>query len=110
MSEETTAREFFNDIEKWFAKNEKTKASTQLANLVSMKYKAKRNIREYILEISNITSKPKSLKLELSEDLLVHLVLMSLPAQFSQFKVSYNCQKEKWTLSSFCNVCKRKRD
>ena len=83
MSQDTTAREFLNDLEKRFAKNEKAETSTLLANLVSMMYKVKGNIREYILDMSNIASKLKVLKLELSEDLLVHLVLISFPAQFS---------------------------
>ena len=60
-----------------------------------MKYKGQGNIMEYIMHMLNIASKLKALNLELSDDLLVHLVLLSLPAQFSQFKVSYNCQKEK---------------
>ncbi|XP_060965609.1 uncharacterized protein LOC133034525 [Cannabis sativa] len=38
------------------------------------------------MEISHFASKLKALKLELSDDLLVHLVLISLPPQFSQFK------------------------
>ena len=29
----------------------------------------------------------------------MHLFLLSLPTQLSQFKVSYNCQKEKWTIN-----------
>ena len=32
------------------------------------------------MQMSNIASKLKALKLELSDDLLVHLVLLSLPA------------------------------
>jgi hypothetical protein len=47
-----------------------------------MNYKGKGNIREYIMEMSNLASKLKALKLELPEDLLVHLVLISLPAHF----------------------------
>ena len=57
------------------------------------------------MRMSNIASKLKALKLELSDDVLVHLVLLSLPAQFSQFKVSYNCQKEKWTLNELISYC-----
>ena len=57
------------------------------------------------MQVSNIASKLKALKLELSDDLLVHLVLLSLPTQFSQFKVSYNCQKEKWTLNELISFC-----
>ncbi|RDX60874.1 hypothetical protein CR513_60950, partial [Mucuna pruriens] len=51
------------------------------------------------MEMSNLTAKLKSLKLEIAEDLLVHLVLISLPAHFGQFKVSYNTQKDKWSLN-----------
>ncbi|KAM6561585.1 hypothetical protein CsatA_030824 [Cannabis sativa] len=70
-----------------------------------MKFKGKENIREYIMEMSHLASKLKALKLELSDDLLVHLVLISLPPQFSQFKVSYNCQREKWTLNELISFC-----
>ena len=75
-----TASEFLKEIEKRFVKNDKAETSTLLTNLITMKYKGKTSIREYILEMSNIASKLKALKLELSEDLLVHLVLISLPA------------------------------
>ena len=93
------ASEYLAKIEERFAKNEKSETSTLLASLISMKYKAKGNIREYIMQMSHIASNLKAHKLEVPEDLLVHLVLLSLPTQFSQFKVSYNCQKEKWSLN-----------
>ena len=35
----------------------------------------------------------------------MHLVLISLPAHYSQFKVSYDCQKEKWTLNELISYC-----
>ncbi|KAL3613331.1 hypothetical protein CASFOL_042843 [Castilleja foliolosa] len=103
--EVTSAKDFLAEIEKHFAKNDKAETSTLLASLISMKYKGKGNIREYIMEMSNTASKLKALNLELSDDLLVHLVLISLPAHFSQFKVSYNCQKEKWTLNELISYC-----
>ncbi|KAL5555016.1 hypothetical protein UlMin_037252 [Ulmus minor] len=60
---------------------------TVLSKIVSMRYKGKGNIREYIMEMSNLVTKLRALKLELSDDKLVHLVLISLPAQFSPFKI-----------------------
>ena len=99
MSEETNAKRFLEVLEERFAKSEKAETTTVLRKLVSMKYKGNGNIREYILEMSHLASKLKTLKLELSDELLVYLVLISLPPQFSQFEVSYNCQKEKWTLN-----------
>ncbi|KAK9714501.1 hypothetical protein RND81_06G099300 [Saponaria officinalis] len=90
VSDEITgAKEFLAEIEKRFVKNDKAETSTLLQRLISRKYQfSKGNIREYIMEMSHIASKLKALKLDLSDDLLVHL-----------FKVSYNCQKEKWTLN-----------
>ena len=79
--------------------------STLLRKLVGMKYTNKENIREYIMEMSNIAGILKALKLQLSDDLLVHLVLISIPSQFSQFIVSYNTQKDKWTLNELISHC-----
>ncbi|KAK6160726.1 hypothetical protein DH2020_004107 [Rehmannia glutinosa] len=80
MSEKiTTTKEFLADIEKRFVKNKKAEIGTLLTNLISMRYGGKGNIREYIMEMSHTASKLRALKLELSEDLLVHLVLISLP-------------------------------
>ena len=62
------------------------------------------------MEMSHLASKLKALKLDLSDDLLEHLVLISLPAQFNQFKVSYNCQKEKWTLNELISFCAQEEE
>ena len=105
ISKGQSAKKFLEEIEQYFAKNEKAEMSNLLAKLISMKYKGKGNIREYIMEMSNLASKLKSLKLELGEDLLVHLVLISLPAHFGQFKVSYNTQKDKWSLNELISHC-----
>ena len=51
------------------------------------------------MEISHPASKFKTLKYEISEDLIVYLVLIFLPVSFNKFKVSYNCQKETWSLN-----------
>ena len=90
ISEGQGAKKFLEEIEQYFSKIEKMDRSNLLAKLISIKYKGKGNIRGYIMEMSNLASKLKSLKLELGEDLLVHLVLISLPTYFGQFKVSYN--------------------
>ncbi|RVW43382.1 Retrovirus-related Pol polyprotein from transposon TNT 1-94 [Vitis vinifera] len=105
IPEETQAKTFLDQIANRFAANEKVETSTILSKLVSMRYKGKENIREYIMEMSNLVTRLKALKLELSEDILMHLVLISLPTQFSPFKISYNTQKEKWTLNELIAQC-----
>ncbi|XP_058761088.1 uncharacterized protein LOC131634436 [Vicia villosa] len=86
IAESESAKKFLETIEQFFAKNDKVETSTTLSKLISMSYKGKGNIREYIMEMSLLASKLKALKLELPEDLIVHLVLISLPAHFGQFK------------------------
>ncbi|XP_028113672.1 uncharacterized protein LOC114311711 [Camellia sinensis] len=82
----TVAGEFLSEIQKRFAKNDKAETSTLLASLISIKYKGKGNVREYIMEMSHLASKLKALKLDLSDDLLVHLVLISLPHKLTNLR------------------------
>ncbi|KAL9682820.1 hypothetical protein QQ045_014629 [Rhodiola kirilowii] len=70
-----------------------------------MKYSGKDNVREHIMEISQLASKLKALKNDLSENILVHMVLISLPSEYSQCRNSYNCQREKWTLNELISFC-----
>ncbi|CAM8877638.1 unnamed protein product [Rhodiola kirilowii] len=101
----SSAKDYLAEFEKRFVENDKAKTSELLANLISMKYSGKGNVREHIMEMSQLASKLKALKFELSENLLVHLVLCSLPSEYSQFRISYNCQREKWTLDKAISFC-----
>ena len=55
--------------------------------------------------MSHLASKLRARKFDISEDLLMHLVLISFPRQFSQFKVSYNYQKDTWSLNELISHC-----
>ncbi|XP_073016185.1 uncharacterized protein [Primulina eburnea] len=105
IPEENDGKKFLTQIAYRFTANEKVETSTILNKLVLMWYKEKGNIREYIMEMSNLVTRLKAFKLELSEDIVVHLVLISLSAQFNPFKISYNTQKEKWTLNELIAQC-----
>ncbi|PKU77887.1 hypothetical protein MA16_Dca005719 [Dendrobium catenatum] len=105
MPEEENAKKFLSQIADRFIDSKKVKTSTILSKLVSIRYKDKGEIREYIMKMSNLVTRLRALKLELSNNILVHLVLISLPAQFSPFKISYNTQKEKWSLNVLISQC-----
>lgn len=65
--------------EELFAKNwtnifKKTEINALLTSLVLMRYIGKGNVTEYIKEMSYLASKLRIFKLELSEDLLVHIL------------------------------------
>ena len=110
ITEDSNAKQFLEDVQQFFAKNEKAEASNLLRKLVSMRYKGKGNIREHIMKMSHLASKLKALKLELSEDLLVHLILISLPTHSGQFKVSYNTLKDTWSLNELISHCVQEKE
>lgn len=79
VSEGTTyVKDFIVEHEKRLTKSDKAYISKLLQRLISMKYRGKGNTREYIMEMSHIAAKLKELKLEISEDLLGHLILIFL--------------------------------
>ncbi|XP_058770751.1 uncharacterized protein LOC131644300 [Vicia villosa] len=63
--ESESAKKFLETVEQLFAKNDKAETSSTLSKLILMVYKGKGNIRDYIMEMSNLASKLKALKLEL---------------------------------------------
>lgn len=101
ISNEEDVVTFLKEIEQHFAKNEKAEISNLLVRLVSIRYKRNKNI----MEMSNIALKLKALKLGLSDDLLVHLVLITLLAPYNQFIVSYKYLTGKWTLNELISHC-----
>ncbi|TYJ98082.1 uncharacterized protein E5676_scaffold565G00130 [Cucumis melo var. makuwa] len=56
-----------------------------------MRYKANGNIREYIIEMSNLASKLKALDIEINENLLMHL-------------------KDKWSINELISQCVHEED
>ena len=63
------------------------------------------NVREHIMGMCNIAAQLKSLKSEISESYLVHLILFSLLSEYGPFKISCNTHKETWTLNDLLSMC-----
>ena len=57
------------------------------------------------MEMSNIILKLKALKLKISEEILVHFIVISLPPQYNPFKINYNAQRKKWSLIELISHC-----
>ncbi|XP_039139833.1 uncharacterized protein LOC120277147 [Dioscorea cayenensis subsp. rotundata] len=109
-SDKRDIKQFLDTLEERFVRSDKAETSATLKKLVSMRYKGNRNIQEYVLDMCHLAGKLKSLKFEIPEDVLVHMVLISLPPQFSQFEVNYNCQKEKWTVNELISHLAQEED
>ncbi|XP_072146661.1 uncharacterized protein [Setaria viridis] len=99
-----TAREYLINMESQFTVSSKAYASTLIRKLNTMKY-TNGGIRDHILRMSNMTSKLKSMDMELPEEFIIHLVITSLPKEFETFAVNYNSQLEKWGIEKMIDMC-----
>ena len=77
MPKEENAKKFLSQIADCFIASEKVETSMHLSKLVLMRYNVKENIREYIMEMSNLVTKLRALKLEFSEKILVPSFVLS---------------------------------
>jgi gag-polypeptide of LTR copia-type len=102
--------DYLKEFEQRFVRNENAKIDILLNKIYTMKYNDRSNVREHILEMMNTALKLKIHKLDISKDILVYLSLNSLPIFFGQFKVSYNCQKESWTVNELISHCAQEEE
>ena len=75
MLDKVSAKSFLSEVVDRLIKSDKVGDNTHLS--INMRYNGKENMRKYIMKISNLVFKLKALKLELSEDILVHCILIS---------------------------------
>ena len=72
--------------------------------LISMKFDGVGSIREYIMKGIDVAAKLKNLNIPIDDALIVHLVLNSLPDQYSQIQSNYNTQKESWSVNELISI------
>ncbi|XP_068487080.1 uncharacterized protein [Phaseolus vulgaris] len=103
------AKAYLASVEEQFQGTSKAHASTLILKLVTTKYDGRTGIREHILMMSDMTRKLKGLAMEISEGFLVHFIMTSLPSAFEAFKVNYNTQKDKWSMSELITMTVQKK-
>ena len=74
-----------------------------------MKY-AGGGIREYILEMSHMANKLKTMNMSLPDAFVIQLVFKSIPKDFSTFHVNQNTQPENWNVKKLFTICIQEED
>ncbi|KAL0410471.1 UNVERIFIED_CONTAM: Retrovirus-related Pol polyprotein from transposon TNT 1-94 [Sesamum latifolium] len=101
----TKVKDFLKAIEDQYVRSDKALASTLMKRLSDMKYNDSRSVREHIMHMRDIAAQLKPLEVDISEPFLVHLILNSLPKEYGPFKITYNAQKEKWSVNELLTMC-----
>ena len=101
----TKAKTFLKAVEEQFVSFNKALASTLMKKLSSKSFDNSRSVRDHIMEMRDMAAQLKSLKIDISESLLVHFILNSLPSEYVPFKISYNTHKDKWSVNELLTMC-----
>ncbi|PRQ34493.1 putative RNA-directed DNA polymerase [Rosa chinensis] len=104
------AKDFYDAIAAKYKESEKAETGNLMNALISMKFDGVGSVREYIMKGTEIAAKLKDLKIPIEEAMLVHIVLNSLPPQYSQLLTTYNTQKDKWSLNELISICVQEED
>ncbi|KAF5788317.1 putative RNA-directed DNA polymerase [Helianthus annuus] len=99
------AKEYLNSVEEQFKGSSKAHASSLILKMLTTKYEGTSGVREHIMMMSDMAHKLKGLDMEISDGFLVHFIMTSLPARFNAFKINYNTQKDKWSMSELIAMC-----
>ncbi|KAJ0794847.1 putative transcription factor interactor and regulator CCHC(Zn) family [Helianthus annuus] len=99
------AKTYLASVEDQFKGTSKAHASTLILKLVTTKYDGRSGIREHIMMMHDMANKLKGLEMEISDGFLVHFIITSLPSSYEAFKINYNTQKDKWTMSELIAMC-----
>ncbi|XP_050143077.1 uncharacterized protein LOC126618903 [Malus sylvestris] len=99
------AKDLLEAVEAKYREFEKAEMGDLMTTLTSLKLYENKSVREHILKLVETAAKLKDLEVPVDVALIVHMALTSLPSKFDQLNVSYNTQKEKWTLDDLISIC-----
>ena len=104
LPECATITEYLEKVKNQFHGTTKTQASMLIRELITKKYTGG-GVREHILRLNSLASKLASMKMELPEPFIIHVIFSSLPKEFEAFVVSYNMAPEEWNLDKLIGQC-----
>nr|XP_016512090.1 PREDICTED: uncharacterized protein LOC107829157 [Nicotiana tabacum]XP_016512091.1 PREDICTED: uncharacterized protein LOC107829157 [Nicotiana tabacum] len=99
------AKYFLSAIGQKFLESDKAEIGNLMDSLSTIKYDLVGSVRDHIMKLVNIATKPNNLSVTITDNFLVHQSLRSFPQQFNQLKTTYNAQKDKCSVDELITVC-----
>lgn len=76
----------------------------------SKNFDSTKSMCEHIMQMKDMTTQLKPLKMEISKSFLVHFIMNSTPSKYSNFKISYNTHKNEWSVNELLTMCVQEDD
>ena len=92
-------------IDDQFITSNKALANTLIIKFSSLWLTSVKGVREYIMQMWDISTQLKKLEVDMFEPFLMHFILNTLPPEYKLFKISYNTHKDKWSINEFMTMC-----
>ncbi|XP_050126191.1 uncharacterized protein LOC126603404 [Malus sylvestris] len=99
------AKNYMDRVEEKFKRSDKAETGACLSALINTKHDGSGSIREHLLKLVNIANKLNAMDIGITDQFLVHMALYSLSNDYEQLKVSYNTQKEIWSINELIAIC-----
>ncbi|CAN6712520.1 unnamed protein product [Malus baccata var. baccata] len=84
----------------------KAETSVYLFELINTRHDGVGSVREHLLKLVNLFNKLNAMDIGITDQFLVNLALYSLSNNYEHIKISYNTQKESWTLNELIKKVK----
>lgn len=81
-----------------------------MKKLSSMKFGKSCIVCKHIIKMRDITTKLKSLEVDMFALVLVHFILNSLSVEYDLFKISYKTHKEYWSINKSLTMCVQEKE
>ncbi|XP_059639795.1 uncharacterized protein LOC132282201 [Cornus florida] len=100
-----TAKVLLDLLKKQFVGTKKQLQYYYLTQLMSTSYDGSGSVREHIYKICKLVNGLREQGITFDDELLVHMVIYSLPRSFNTFRVNYNSQETKWDINQLLTLC-----
>ncbi|CAF1757609.1 unnamed protein product [Brassica oleracea var. botrytis] len=97
-------------VEKCYEKNVKSEVEILLDEFSSMRKQPDESVREYIMTKMSVAAKMKQLGMHIPDDVVVSMLLASLPSEYDHLKNIYSCGQKKWPAHELIYHCLQDED
>ena len=97
-------------IDDQFITSDKGLACTLIMKFSFLRLTSVKGVREYIMQMRDISAQLKKQEVDMFEFFLVHFILNTLPPEYGSFKISHNTHKDKWSINELMSMCVEEKE